>query len=178
MTTKRDFLRITDAELPSRCLELRRQADQLWVTLLGKAEASFEERALVPGERTAWPKSAALTLGGVRLVVADPTARVLEQLEHGRTERLADDAVIDPPSGGDDSGDEDEDETPADQGEGEDWAEDDAAGAEAAGAAGTGADGTALATAVPQRAATAQRRWSRADAVVFFLAIGVLALSL
>jgi hypothetical protein len=110
-------LRVTDAGLPSRCLELRRQADQLWVTLLGNAEAAFGERALEAEERTAWPKGATLTLGEVRLVVSDPTARVLEQLEQGRTERLADNAVIDPPSAGDEDESEDEE---ADESEDED----------------------------------------------------------
>jgi hypothetical protein len=172
-------LRITDADLPSRCIELRRQADQLWVTLLGRAEASFGERALLEGERTAWPKAAALSLGDVRLVVTDPTARILEQLEQGRTERLADDAVIDPPSGGDDEadeGEEEEDDSPDD----DDWAEAGEASADtdAESEAGLAGDGAPLAGGALTRATTARSGWSRGDAVIFFLAIGVLALSL
>jgi hypothetical protein len=166
-------LRITD--LPSRCLELRRQADQLWVTLLGKAEAAFGERALVEGERTAWPKAAVLSLGDVRLVVTDPTARVLEQLEQGRTERMADGAMIDPPSR-DDADDEDEDDD-ADEGD-EDWAEEENDSADAAEHGVTAGDAAPLASRTPPRAKTARSGWSRGDAVVFFLAIGVLALSL
>jgi hypothetical protein len=162
------------ADLPSRCLELRRQADQLWVTLLGKTEAAFGERALVEGERTAWPKSALLSLGDVRLVVTDPTAGVLEQLEQGRTERMADGAMIDPPS----RDDEDEDEEDAEEG-GEDWAEaenDDSGDAADHGA--TAGDTAPLASRTPPRAKTSRSGWSRADAIVLFLAIGVLALSL
>lgn len=165
------------ADLPSRCLELRRQADQLWVTLLGKTEAAFGERALVEGERTAWPKAALLSLGDVRLVVADPTARVLEQLEQGRTERMADGAMIDPPSR-DDEEDEDEDDDAAEE-EDEDWAEaeDDSSG-DAAEHGATAGDALPVASGTPPRAKTGRSGWSRGDAIVFFLAIGVLALSL
>jgi len=168
------------ADLPSRCLELRRQADQLWVTLLGKKEAAFGDRPLVEGERTAWPKAAALSLGDVRLVVTDPTARVLEQLEQGRTERMADGVVIDPPSR-DDEGEDDEDaddDAPPD--DDEDWTD---AGNDESGDAtehdmGAASDAPPLASGTPPRARTARSGWSRGDAIVFFLAIGVLALSL
>jgi hypothetical protein len=163
------------ADLPSRCLELRRQADQLWVTLLGKTEAAFGDRALVEGERTAWPRAAALSLGGARLVVTDPTARVLEQLEQGRTERMADGAMIDPPSRDDDEEDDADEEDEED----EDWAEaenDDSGDAAEHGV--TAGDAAPLASGTPPRAKTARSGWSRGDAVVFFLAIGVLALSL
>jgi hypothetical protein len=168
-------LRITD--LPSRCLELRRQADQLWVTLLGKAEATFGERALVEGERTAWPKAATLSVDDVQLVVSDPTARILEQLERGRTERMADGAAIDAPSG-DDADEEDEDDDDEAKEDDEDWTEDDAAGDDAEHDMGASGDAPALASGKPLRAKTARGSWSRADAVVFFLAVGVLALSL
>jgi len=168
-------LRITDAELPSRALELRRQADQLWVTLLANMDATLGDRELALGERTAWPKAATLSIGGARLVTTDPTARVLEQLEQGRTERLADDATIEPPrrSDGDEDADADDAEAEDDDAESSrDWsdAEDDAELAPAVAAP--------LAGSAAPRAGTARSGWSRADAIVFFLAIGVLALSL
>lgn len=172
-------LRITSAGLPSRFVELRRQADQLWVTLLADEQVTLGERTLGVGERTAWPKGALLALGTdagsgeVRLSVADPTARVLEHLERGRTERLAEGAAIDPPSGGSDESDEEEGED-AEAGDDDplsgDWADaelDPASHPEAA-ASPSGAG----------RTRRSQSGWSRADAVVFFLAIGVLALSL
>jgi pSer/pThr/pTyr-binding forkhead associated (FHA) protein len=169
-------LRITD--LPSRCLELRRQADQLWVTLLGKTEATFGERALLEGERAAWPKAATLSVGDVRLVVSDPTARVLEQLERGRTERMADGAAIDPPSrdDADEEGDDADDDAP--EQDDEDWTDDDASGDDAEHDTGGSDDAAPLASGTPPRAKPARGSWSRGDAIVFFLAIGVLALSL
>jgi hypothetical protein len=172
-------LRIPD--LPSRCIELRRQADQLWVTLLGRTEAAFGERALAEGERTAWPKAATLSVGDVRLVVTDPTARILEQLEQGRTERIPDGAAIDPPSRGEeDDEDDEEDDDDAPEEEDDDWTE---AGGDASGDAaerdmGAAGDAPLLAGGAPPRAKTAGNGWSRGDAIVFFLAVGVLALSL
>lgn len=173
-------LRITDADLPSRCLELRRQADQLWVTLVGKVEATLGERALVEGERTAWPKATALSLGDVRLIASDPTARILEQLERGRTERIVEGALIDPPRR-DADGDEDDDASEQD----DDWSDAADDGSSDAGVdedaeaeASAEAEALSLASGAPPRAKTAPSGWSRADAIVFFLAIGVLGLSL
>jgi len=172
-------LRLADADVPTRGIELRRQGDQLWVTLVANAEASIGERALAQDERTAWPRSASLSIGDARLVVDDPTARVLEQLEQGRTERLADDAVIDPPSrSGEDEDDSDDDDEPsesADDGDDDDEADDDwaSAGAELApGALGPPPPLT------PARGMGPRRGWNRADAIVFFLAVSVLGLSL
>jgi pSer/pThr/pTyr-binding forkhead associated (FHA) protein len=172
------------ADVPSRCLELRRQADQLWVTLQVGASARLAERELVVGERTAWPRSAVLTIGEVRLMVTDPTAQTLEQLERGPTERLADDVVIDPPRGSED-GSEDADEEEADDGasdeadapdlDGEADALDLDGEADAPNAAGASRD---VEGATIARTARAKSRWSRLDAIVFFLAVGVLALSL
>jgi hypothetical protein len=166
-------LRLTGAGVPSRCLELRRQADQLWVTLQNGATAMLADRALSSGERTAWPKNAVLTLGDVRLTVADPTAATLELLERGPTERLADDVVIDPPSGTDANDDEEEDEEESGASEDDDEAaeiDEDSDEAIAANAA---------REAPPARARRAPRHgWTRADAIVFFLALGMLALSL
>ena len=167
-------LRITDADLPSRCLELRRQADQLWVTLVGKADATLGERELCFGERTAWPKSAVLSIGELRLKVSDPTAGILEQLERGRTERLADAAAIDPPSGADDEDSADDEDDDASEEEDEAW--DDPASA--VGDEDVANARSQLAAGAPALAKTTRRGWSRTDAVVFFLAVGMLALSL
>jgi predicted component of type VI protein secretion system len=163
-------LRLTG--VPSRCLELRRQADQLWVTLQNGASATLADRELSPGERSAWPKSAVLTLGDVRLTLADPTAATLELLERGPTERLADGVAIDPPSGTD--ADEEEDDEDEDDGssEDDDAVETDDESDEAIAA-------HAARAASPERPRRASRHgWTRADAIVFFLALGMLALSL
>ena len=167
-------LRLPDSGLPSRCVELRRQADQLWVTLLDGASGTLAERPLVAGSRSAWTKGAALCLGGVRLTLSDPTAQVLEQLERGPTERLAEGAPIDPPRGSDDADDEDTDDDD-DTAEGYDEeleAAEDAQDERAAGALASGARPLAR-----PRAARSSG-WTRSDAIVFFLAVGVLALSI
>jgi hypothetical protein len=170
------------ADVPGRCLELRRQADQLWVTLQSGATAVLGDRELVEGQRTSWPRGATLSIEDVRLVVSDPTAQSLEWLEKGPTERLATDAVVDPPTGTAEAGDE----TAEDTGDAEDEDEEDEslAGGELDGnhhdagpahaAEGSGDGGRAGLL----RAATSEKGWSRLDAVVLFLAVGVLALSL
>lgn len=89
-----------DADQPARCLELRRQGDQLWVTLIdGQTEAFLEDRPLKHEERCLWPRGARVLLGETSLVLADPTAQVLERVEKETTERLAEDAAVDPPAG-------------------------------------------------------------------------------
>jgi hypothetical protein len=165
---KASDLRLTFPGAPSRCLELRRQADQLWVTLQNGAEGLLDDQALNAGERTAWPKNATLVVGEACLSLSDPTAQMLERLEHEPTERLADDAIIDPPSGGgadeqDDAGQEEDD-----PGEEDDAGVDEVFGDAAASHV---ADGTAL-------PASPRRSWNQADAVVFLLALSVLGLSL
>jgi FHA domain-containing protein len=174
-------LRLTG--VPGRCLELRRQADQLWVTLQNGANAQLADRELSPGERTAWPKSHVLKVGELSLTLDDPTATILERLERGPTERLADGLVIDPPSGTEGVGDEDEEEE--EDGEEEDG-EDDSLESDADDAASEDDDASDAAIAAgaarapsPERARSAPRHgWTRADAIVFFLAVGMLALSL
>jgi len=87
-------------ELPARCLELRRQGDQLWVTLLdASVEGYVDERRLQPDERSLWPRGARLLIGDTSLCCSDPTAEVLEQLEREATERLPEDVSVDPPVG-------------------------------------------------------------------------------
>jgi hypothetical protein len=87
-------------ELPARCLELRRQGDQLWVTLLDAAlEAYLDERRLQPEERCLWPRGVRLLLGETSLSCSDPTAEVLERVERETTERLPEDLSVDPPVG-------------------------------------------------------------------------------
>jgi hypothetical protein len=163
-------LRLTFPGAPSRCLELRRQADQLWVTLQNGAEALLDDQAIAAGERTAWPKNATLVVGEACLTLSDPTAQMLERLEREPTERLADDAAIDPPSGA--SGDEEDEET--DDDEDEETDEDPNGGVDE-----VFGDGVAsqLADATP-RPTSARSGWTRADAVVFLLALSVLGLSL
>jgi FHA domain-containing protein len=164
--------------LPSRALELRRQADQLWVTLQDGAEATLGERALVCGQRTAWPKNIELCMGDVRLAVSDPTAQMLECLEREPTERLAENAVIDPPSRGSTAANEDDAEATesawdddADQDDADDSADDDGDDLVAA----HGPSGAGDVVRAPRAARGA---WSKTDAIVFFLALGVLGLSL
>jgi len=87
-------------ELPARCLELRRQGDQLWVTLLDASlEAYLDERRLRAEERCLWPRGVRLLLGETSLSCSDPTAEVLERVERETCERLPDDVNVDPPVG-------------------------------------------------------------------------------
>lgn len=155
---------------PGRCLELRRQGDQLWLTLQEGATAALGERPLVAGERTAWPKGAVLALDGLRFTFSDPTAQMLDRLEREPTERLPEGAPIDPPSGVEDEGDAEED----------DWEE------EAPEEDGDEADVELAAPAAPAvrrapRAAPLREPrpgWTRADALLLLLAMSILALSL
>lgn len=160
-------LRLEDPDLPGRCLELRRQADQLWVTALcEEPQASLEGGiALEKGERTLWPRGAVLSLGERRLRFVDRTGQLLEQLERGPTERIANDASIDPPRGGP-LPSEAETGTPDDT-----WAGDDAA---------TGTTTPARASGHTRRWASnpGRERWTSGDALVFMLAVSVLGLSL
>jgi hypothetical protein len=167
---KASDLRLIFPGAPSRCLELRRQADQLWVTLQSGAEATLGDRALSAGERSAWTKNAVLVVGEARLVLSDPTAQMLERLEHEPTERLATDAVVEPPSGGGaNAGEDDADDEEAAA------ADDDAEGIDEVfgdGPSGNPAESVSLAPSAAARA------WNRTDAVVFLLALSVLGLSL
>ena len=147
-------------ELPARCLELRRQGDQLWVTLLDASlESYLDERPLQPNERTLWQRGTPLILGETGLSYADPTAQLLERLERGATERLPEDASIDPPAGKvaaarytkpiPSTGDE----PPADKPE-------------------------PAAAAEPPPVASRPRRWTVLDAAVCVVALSILGLSL
>jgi hypothetical protein len=155
--------------LPARCLELRRQGDQLWVTRLGSdANAHLDGAELVLGERTLWPKGAVLELAEQRLSFSDPTSQVLDQLERGPTERLSPDEAIDPPEGA---------PMPTD----EQWAVADRQSSNGADRPPTrGAAALAPNDPFARRWATnpETERWTSADALVFLLALGVLGLSL
>lgn len=161
-------LRLVFPGAPSRCLELRRQADQLWVTLQNGAEALLGGQALEAGERCAWPKNVVLEVGEARLVLSDPTAQMLDRLEREPTERLAEGVVIDPPIGGsgDDAELEGDEEEVGDDDEAEPTPGVDEVFADGAGLAASGAP-------PPVR-----RGWNRTDAAVFLLALSVLGLSL
>jgi hypothetical protein len=161
-------LRLTFPGAPSRCLELRRQADQLWVTLQKGAEASLGDQALEAGERTAWPKNVPLVVGEAILSLSDPTAQILERLEREPTERLAEGAAVDPPSGASDETEDEEDEAEDGDEEDTDDGVDEVFGDAAA---------SQVAGDMPL-AAGARRRWNRTDAIVFLLALSMLGLSL
>ncbi len=163
-------LRIDDPALPRRALELRRQGDQLWVTALSAAaHAAIDGRELGEGQRTLWPRGVVLTLGEAQLTLADPTAEMLERLEKEPVERIDPDAIIDPPEGCED----DAAETSSD---GDAQPEEEPHEREA------DAGRRASKPGIPPRSAraTASRhsRWTRADAFVLLLAVGVLGLSL
>jgi pSer/pThr/pTyr-binding forkhead associated (FHA) protein len=155
--------------LPARCLELRRQGDQLWVTRLGSdANAHLDGAELVLSERTLWPKGAVLELAEQRLSFSDPTSQVLDQLERGPTERLSPDDVVDPPEGA---------PMPTDM----QWAGADKPSSRDADRSPTrGAAALASNEPFDRRWATnpEAERWTSADALVFLLALGVLGLSL
>jgi hypothetical protein len=163
-------LRVVDPQLPGRCLELRRQGDQLSLTLLSAdVPATLAERELVRGERTSWPKGAVLALGGRHLTFTDPTAQVLEQLERGPTERLSADEIIDPPEGAPELADgaaEELDDRVSDMGE-------------RPSSSGKGPAPSADPRSARRWAKNADpERWTSADALVFLLALGVLGVSL
>jgi hypothetical protein len=158
-----------DSELPARCLEVRRQGDQVWVVLLcADLEATLDGRELPLDERTLWPKGAVLGLGEQQLTFSDPTGQVLEQLERGPTEFLSPEEVVDPPEGT---------PPPPDA----DWAVPEGRGVRhSERPAAPVPDDLAPATAPRQRWAqnADNERWTSADALVFLLAVGVLGLSL
>jgi pSer/pThr/pTyr-binding forkhead associated (FHA) protein len=142
-----------DDDLPARCLELRRQGDQLWVTLIdGQIEAFLDERTLKLEERCLWPRGTRLLLGETSLLLADPTAEVLERVEKEATERLAEDVSVDPPAGK-------------------------VAAARYTKPIPSAGDPPPLAAA-PPGPAPRQRSWSRFDASVCVLALCMLGLSL
>lgn len=163
-------LRLVDAQLPGRCLELRRQGDQLWLSLLSsELPATLAGRELARGERTLWPKGAVLDLGGQHLTFADPTAQILEQLERGPTERLSPDEVIEAPEGGPEM-------TDGEPGESDDCVSemDERPSSLGRGSAPGGDSRSALRWAKNAD----PERWTSADALVFLLALGVLGVSL
>lgn len=163
-------LRVDDPSLPRRALELRRQGDQLWVTALAAAaRASIDGRDLPEGQRVLWPRGVVLTLGEAQLTLADPTAEMLERLEREPIERIDPDEIIDPPDG---CGDPAPVEADGDAG---------AEPVEAAEERELDAGRRASKPSIPVRSArTPARRgnWTRADAFVLLLAVGVLGLSL
>ena len=163
-------LRLVNTQVPGRCLELRRQGDQLWLILLSsEVPATLSGRELAKGERTLWPKGAVLDLGGPQLTFTDPTAQILDQLERGPTERLSPDEVIDPPEGGEDmaEGDPEEaDDSVAEMGE-----RPSSSGKRAAPSGDSRSARRWAKNADPER-------WTSADALVFLLALGVLGVSL
>jgi hypothetical protein len=166
-------LRPVDRTLPARCVELRRQGDQLWVTRLDAELAiGFEERELELNERTLWPRGVSLAVGQLSLGYTDWTAHVLEQLERSATERLRADEVIDAPS--------DTDATSADEDdEGADEDDDE----EIPSAGDQDPDALAEATAQAERDLEANslrqpRAWRLGDALLWLCALCVLGLSL
>lgn len=172
-------LRLDNPGLPGRAAELRRQGDQLWITLLStEAGAKLDGRELTAGERVAWPRSAVLTLGGVRLTLADLTAQLLERVERGPTEALGPDELIEPPEGtsADDTEDEPDDEDDYDDAVGD---EPDDAASSAMDSTGPARDSSAGVSRAPSATTQAgAARWTSLDAVVLLLAVGMLGLSL
>lgn len=176
-------LRLADAGLPARAAELRRQGDQLWITPLGPdVAATLDGRQLAAGERVAWPRSAVLTLGTLRLTLADATAQILERLERGPTEVLAADELIEPPEGAsaEDAEDDEDAEDEPDEAEGEVDGFDESEGDAQEEAASDGAEpvrGSRVARSPATLKKIGAARWISLDAVIFMLALGMLGLS-
>lgn len=170
-------LRLGSAGLPARVAELRRQGDQLSITLLSaEVGAKLDGRELTVGERVAWPRSAVLTLGAARLTLGDPTAQILERLERGPTEVLSADELLEAPDGASPEGAEDE---PDDGSEYEDDGEPDEvapAGKDSTGPGCVSNSDVGRTRSTPSR--TGAARWISLDAVVLVLALGMLGLSL
>lgn len=173
-------LRLTSAGLPARVAELRRQGDQLWITLLdADVGAKLEGRELTVGERVAWPRTAALTLGAVRLTLGDATAQILERLERGPTEVLAADEPIEPPEGASAAADDDTEDEPDDS-EAEDEVEEypDEPTSNASDSTSASRSSANVSRVKSARNDTGAARWTSLDAAVLMLALGMLGLSL
>lgn len=165
-------LRPVDRTLPARCVELRRQGDQVYVTRLhAELPIALGDRELVLNERTLWPRGGSLGLGQLQLAFTDHTLPVLEQLERGPTERLKDGDTIDPPSDGSEAeaeGDDEDDDAEEDDEDEEIPSAGDVDPAEAM---------SELASPEPSVRMPRPRSWSLADAVLWLCALSVLALS-
>lgn len=163
-------LRPVDRTLPARCVELRRQGDQVYVTRLdAELPIALGDRELVLNERTLWPRGGSLGLGQLRLAFTDYTLPVLEQLERGATERLKDGDTIDPPSDeseAEDSDDEDDDDDEDEDDEIPSAGDTDPADAD-----------LELANSEPSVRLPRPRSWSLGDAVLWLCALSVFALS-
>jgi pSer/pThr/pTyr-binding forkhead associated (FHA) protein len=93
-------LNVDDPDLSRRHVELIRRGDRLLVRDLGSKNGSkIGERKLAPKEESPWPKGESLHIGTSRLVYEDPVGEALEQLEHAADERIAENELIDPPTG-------------------------------------------------------------------------------
>lgn len=170
-TQKSAHLKLADADLPGRALELRRQGGELWVT---SCEASLPlklaGRDLARGERTLWPRGAELVLGSYRLTHSDPTAETLERIEHGKTERLDPREIMDPPGGSSATATEHAEDASA--------AEELAPQTRAAAERRSNPPRVAGKLRQPPRKRAADTAWTRADAAILLLAVSVLGLSL
>lgn len=164
------------AELPGRSVELRRQGDQVWIRPLSdEAPVRLEGGdPLEVGQRTLWTPGAVLLIGTRRLSFADVTLQVLEQLERSATERLRDGIGIDPPRGAETASEDSDDE--ADESEEEPASEDSDGEAEPEDAAASPSPPASLA-AKPLPRRSRFERWSVWDALVYLLALTVLASS-
>jgi hypothetical protein len=169
-------LRPVDRTLPARCVELRRQGDQVYVTRLdAELPIALGDRELVFNERTLWPRGGSLGLGQLRLAFTDHTLPVLEQLERGATERLKDGDTIDPPSNASEDEDEDGDADEQDEDEGD---EDEDAEIPSAGDIDPTDTGVERANPEPSLRIPRPRSWSLGDAVLWLCALSVFALSI
>lgn len=160
-------LALDDPDASRRHLEVVRRGDQIWVKELGsKNGARLGGEPMPPSTALLWSRRAVLEIGSDRLVVRDPVAEALAELERSQDERLSEDESVDPPRTDGDAGDA----TEAPE-------ESDALGDLTA--ADPGAPVAPILRRAEPRAVTrlAARGWTGTDWLVALLALAVLAVS-
>jgi pSer/pThr/pTyr-binding forkhead associated (FHA) protein len=93
-------LSITDKDASRRHVEVFRRGDAVLVRELGsKNGTELGKKKLEPKKDTPWPAGATLTIGDTTLVLEDPLALALAELEASADEAMRSDEVVEPPVG-------------------------------------------------------------------------------
>jgi pSer/pThr/pTyr-binding forkhead associated (FHA) protein len=93
-------LALDDADAAGRHVEVYRKGQHVYVHDLGsKNGTELGEHKLAAGEEAIWPRRTALRLAGSVMVLEDPVAEALEEIDGAVDERMRDDDVVEPPLG-------------------------------------------------------------------------------
>ena len=93
-------LALDDPDASRRHVEVFRKGQHVYVHDLGsKNGTELGDQKLGSGEETVWGRRAALRLGGNALVLEDPVADALEEIDGAVDERMRDDDLVAPPLG-------------------------------------------------------------------------------